>query len=89
MSWILNPDGDGGGRRVRQRPDKLTNIPTDIAANTGPGQPGKGPSTPGSAASLPGSPWAEFPLKDNYPKVQDPAEDREVSTKQANRPFLK
>ncbi|KAI0698871.1 cytochrome b5 [Cytidiella melzeri] len=86
MSWILNPEGDGKGKRVRQRPSNLTNLPSGIPANGAPGTPGK---TSGSAASLPGSPWAEFPLKDNYPKVQDPTkEDHEVSTKQANRPFL-
>ena len=87
MSWILNPDGDGGGRRVRQRPAKLNNLPAGLATGSAPGTPTKaGPKTPGS---VPGSPWAEFPLKDNYPKTQDPADrDREVSTKQANRPFL-
>jgi hypothetical protein len=89
MSWILNPEGDGGGRRLRQRPAKLNDLPSGLPSNGAPGTPGKGPKTPGSAASQPGSPWAEFPMKDNYPKVPDPAEeDREVSTKQANRPFL-
>ena len=86
MSWILNPEGDGGGR-IRQRPPKLTNMPKD--GLPGPGTPTKsGLRTPGTAGSIPGSPWAEFPLKDRYPKVPDPAHEREVSTKQANRPFL-
>ncbi|KAI0347007.1 cytochrome b5 [Trametopsis cervina] len=89
MSWLLNPEGDNGGRRIRQRPNKLTDLPTAFPGNEGPRTPGRGPKTPGSAASVPGSPWAEFPMKDNYPKVPDPTQDdREVSTKQANRPFL-
>ncbi|KIP09845.1 hypothetical protein PHLGIDRAFT_102163 [Phlebiopsis gigantea 11061_1 CR5-6] len=59
---------------------------TAPAGSTEPRTPAK---TPRTAGSVPGSPWAEFPLKDNYPKVADPSvEDREVSTKQANRPFL-
>ena len=90
MSWILNPEGDGGGR-IRQRPPKINNLPKDqpLEGPAGPGTPRGGLRTPGSASSIPGSPWAEFPLKDHYPKVPDPVvEEREVSTKQANRPFL-
>jgi len=82
MSWILNPDGESP---IRKRPAKLPNMPKPGVGNT------SAPGTPGSARteSLPGSPWAEFPLKDNYPKVPDPVDpDRMVSTKQANRPFL-
>ena len=87
MSWILNPEGDGGG--VRKRPPKLSNFPKGGPELPGPGTPTKGPRTPGSASSIPGSPWAEFPLKDRYPRVPDPVdEEREVSTKAANRPFL-
>lgn len=87
MSWILNPEGDGGGRKVRQRPSKLANLPTGVDTGSAPATPTKaGLRTPGS---VPGSPWAEFPNKDNYPKAQDPSDvQREVSTKQANRPFL-
>ena len=83
----MNPEGDGKGRVLRQRPPKLDNLPDAAAAgSTGPGTPSK---TPRTAGPVPESPWAEFPLKDNYPKVPDPAmEEREVSTKQANRPFL-
>ncbi len=85
MSWIMNPDGDGQSR-VRQRPSKLSNLPAAANVASGPGTPSKGIPTPGS---VPGSPWAEFPMKDNYPKVADPTDqEREVSTKQANRPFL-
>lgn len=85
MSWILKPEGDGGGR-VRKRPAKLSDMPQDAPTGPVPGTPTKGPRTPGS---VPGSPWAEFPMKDNYPKVPGPAVDGgEVSTKQANRPFL-
>jgi hypothetical protein len=90
MSWILNPEGDSGGR-IRQRPPKLNDLPKDsLPSAGGPGTPTRGGArTPGSAGSIPGSPWAEFPLKDRYPKVPDPVvEEREVSTKQANRPFL-
>lgn len=86
MSWILNPEGDGGGR-IRQRPPKLNNFPK-VPAGSAPGTPTRGLRTPASAGSIPGSPWAEFPMKDHYPKVPDPAHEREVSTKQANRPFL-
>ncbi len=76
MSWILKPEGD---RPKRRRPDNLKGIPKDAE-----GKPL--PQTPGS---IPSSPWAEFPLKDQYPTVQDPADpSRQVSTKQANRPFL-
>ncbi|KAM5532720.1 hypothetical protein V8D89_013612 [Ganoderma adspersum] len=75
MSWILNPEG----QPQRRRPQKLKD-PKDAD-----GKP-LGPQTPGSA---PGSPWADFPLKDEYPTVADPVDpDRQVSTKQANRPFL-
>ena len=74
--WGL--EGDTGGRRVRQRSTK----PADAS-------PPASPSKPQSPGSVPPSPWPEFPLKDNYPRVPDPAEaEREVSTKQANRPFL-
>ncbi|KAI0829351.1 cytochrome b5 [Trametes gibbosa] len=77
MSWILNPDGD---QPKRKRPAKLKDFPK------GPDGKPLGPQTPGSA---PGSPWAGFPLKDEYPQVEDPADPtRMVSTKQANRPFL-
>ncbi|KAH9943005.1 cytochrome b5 [Epithele typhae] len=73
MSWILNPEGD---RQQRRRPEKLK--AQDGAA---------GPDA--QAESAPGSPWAEFPLKDEYPTVEDPSvPGRQVSTKQANRPFL-
>lgn len=42
-----------------------------------------------SQNEVPASPWGEFPVNDEYPKVQDPAfKGRMVSTKQANRPFL-
>lgn len=89
MSWILSPEGDGQGRAVRQRPPKLNNLPQQGPTGSAPSTPTKGQRTPGSAASIPGSPWAEFPLKDRYPRVPDPViEDREVSTKAANRPFL-
>jgi len=89
MSWILNPDGDDKGRTVRQRPPKLNNLPQQGPTGPTPGTPTKGVRTPASAGSIPGSPWAEFPLKDNYPRVPDPViEEREVSTKAANRPFL-
>lgn len=88
MSWIMHPEGDGKGR-IRQRPPKLSNLPKDAAAGPVPATPTKTPRTPGSATSVPGSPWPEFPMKDHYPKVPDPVvEEREVSTKQANRPFL-
>jgi len=47
------------------------------------------PATDANINAVPTSPWAGFPLKDDYPKVPDPSErDRMVSTKQANRPFL-
>ncbi|KAF7792107.1 hypothetical protein EIP86_003137 [Pleurotus ostreatoroseus] len=78
MSWILNPEGDSGGRRVRKRPTNTADASSPASS--------KAPQSPGS---VPSSPWPEFPLKDNYPRVPDPAEpEREVSTKQANRPFL-
>ena len=39
---------------------------------------------------VPPSPMPEFPRRDDYPMVPDPAfPNRMVSTKQANRPFLK
>lgn len=77
MSWILNPNGEPPQRR---RPEKLKEFPKDAD-----GKP-LGPQTP---AAVPGSPWANFPLKDEYPTVADPVDpDRQVSTKQANRPFL-
>ena len=77
MSWLLNPDGD---RPQRRRPEKLKDFPKDADGNP------LGPQTPGSA---PTSPWTDFPMKDNYPTVDDPADpSRKVSTKQANRPFL-
>lgn len=39
---------------------------------------------------VPPSPLPGFPRRDDYPKVPDPAfPNRMVSTKQANRPFLK
>ena len=77
MSWILNPNGEPPQRR---RPEKLKEFPKDAD-----GKP-LGPQTPGAA---PGSPWTDFPLKDEYPTVADPVDpDRQVSTKQANRPFL-
>ena len=84
----MNPEGDGGGRRPRPRSMKLNEMPpTGVASGVGPGTPSTASlRTPGS---VPGSPWTEFPMKDNYPKTQDPVEQgREVSTKQANRPFL-
>jgi len=75
MSWILHPEGDGGGRA--KRPTKLPRMPS----GNGSGAPAEGEG--------PQSPWTEFPLKDEYPKVTDPVEaDRLVSTKHANRPFL-
>ncbi|KAI0356679.1 cytochrome b5 [Trametes cingulata] len=77
MSWIFNPEGD---RPKRKRPANLKDFPK------GPDGKPLGPQTPGSA---PGSPWAGFPLRDDYPQVDDPADpSRKVSTKQANRPFL-
>jgi len=79
MSWLINPEGDAP---IRKRPTKLPNMPK--AAGSAPGTP-----TSARTESLPSSPWTEFPMKDNYPKVPDPVEaDRMVSTKQANRPFL-
>ena len=77
MSWILNPEGD---RPKRKRPQNLKDLPKDEDGTP------VGPQTPGDA---PASPWADFPLKDDYPTVEDPADpSRQVSTKQANRPFL-
>lgn len=67
MSWILNPDGDGGGQRVRQRPTRLSSTSSAGGGGSAPGTPSKDTRTPG---------------------VPDPIEEREVSTKQANRPFL-
>ena len=77
MSWILNPEGD---RPKRKRPADLKEVPK------GPDGKPVGPQTPDA---VPSSPWAGFPLKDEYPTVEDPADpSRQVSTKQANRPFL-
>ncbi|CDO74130.1 hypothetical protein BN946_scf185043.g180 [Trametes cinnabarina] len=77
MSWITNPEGD---RPQRKRPADLKDFPK------GPDGEPLGPQTPGSE---PTSPWAGFPLKDDYPQVDDPVDpNRKVSTKQANRPFL-
>ncbi|KAI0751265.1 cytochrome b5-like heme/steroid binding domain-containing protein [Daedaleopsis nitida] len=76
MSWLMNPSGDAPKRR---RPENLKDLPKDA----------DGKAIPPTPGSTPGSPWAEFPLKDNYPTVSDPTDpDRQVSTKQANRPFL-
>ncbi|KAH9894164.1 cytochrome b5 [Cubamyces lactineus] len=77
MSWILNPEGD---RPKRKRPANLNDFPK------GPDGKPLEPQTPGSE---PTSPWAGFPLKDDYPQADDPVDpNRKVSTKQANRPFL-
>ena len=77
MSWILNPDGE---RPQRRRPGKLKDLPKG---------PDGQPLEPQDADPGPTSPWAGFPLKDDYPTVEDPADPtRQVSTKQANRPFL-
>lgn len=46
-----------------------------------------GAAAPQAANTPPQSPMGNFPLTDPYPKVMD-ATGREVSTKQANRPFL-
>ncbi|EIW62150.1 cytochrome b5 [Trametes versicolor FP-101664 SS1] len=73
----MNPEGD---RPQRKRPANLKDFPK------GPDGKPLGPQTPGDE---PTSPWAGFPLKDDYPQVEDPSDPtRTVSTKQANRPFL-
>ena len=65
-------------RSGQPKPGKIT------ATNSG----GR-PTNEGADPPLPGSPWGQFPLKDEYPKVPDPVDqNRMVSTKQANRPFL-
>lgn len=67
----------GGTHSGQQKPGK------DTATSSGARSP-KGADPP-----LPGSPWGQFPSKDDYPKVPDPVDqNRMVSTKQANRPFL-
>ena len=78
MSWILNPEGD---RLKRRRPENLKDSPKDADGSA------PGPQLPGSETG-PTSPVAGFPLKDDYPTVQDPSDPtRQVSTKQANLPF--
>ncbi|KAI0662943.1 cytochrome b5 [Cubamyces menziesii] len=70
----------GGDRPKRKRPANLNDFPK------GPDGKPLEPQTPGSE---PTSPWAGFPLKDDYPQADDPVDpNRKVSTKQANRPFL-
>lgn len=78
----MNPEGDRRGRRNR---------PTGTQP---PANDGSAPGTPTTAEgsspdTVPDSPWGNFPMDDKYPRVPDPSvADREVSTKQANRPFL-
>ncbi|KAI0721975.1 cytochrome b5 [Cerioporus squamosus] len=77
MSWLLNPEGD---RPKRRRPENLKDFPKDTEGK---------PSAAQTPDSAPASPYAGFPLKDEYPTVEDPSDPtRQVSTKQANRPFL-
>ncbi|OCH95869.1 cytochrome b5 [Obba rivulosa] len=79
MSWILHPEGDGGGRA--KLPTKLPRVP--------PGNGSEAPAGGQPSAPAPGSPATDFPMRDEYPKVPDPVDaDRLVSTKHANRPFL-
>jgi hypothetical protein len=57
---------------------------TRAAAPTAAGEENAAPRAPNTP---PDSPMGNFPITDPYPKVKD-ASGREVSTKQANRPFL-